>query len=347
MSRPSLLSTMDATSSARVLSKLRGGVSSSSSSSSSEDPLDLVRRIVQKDLNQKIYSLLQEYIRVYFQPAAKNVEANLGLDTSDLLEQTCINALEHAKGLFRGGALKRPLEPRHQDENKKRRKDDEESLSRKCGPDTLFVLGSKAKKAMASLPQHAHVVFRYLADQEDKDWLAKELHISTTGGKASIMVYEDVVRVVSSFKEMEEVEKRRRISELRGFNVPDFMLTKMKTFESTLMNDLLGGAKIKKEEPPVIIPKDDPAPDHVQDMLLNEIKDEEPAETAAPPPTGGVEDDLGFLHGMNLTSLVREFEMEAGAGFQHLGIFSLADDPESFSELSNEVQESFDNIEFN
>ena len=42
-------------------------------------------------------------------------------------------------------------------------------------------------------------------------------------------------------------------------------------------------------------------------------------------PTGVSEEDLGFLQNMNLTSLVREFEMEAAAassgegGAQHLG----------------------------
>jgi len=52
---------------------------------------------------------------------------------------------------------------------------------------------------------------------------------------------------------------------------------------------------------------------------------------------------LGFLQNMNLTSLVREFEMEAAAasgegGAQHLGILSLADDVDTenpFSELED------------
>jgi len=56
-----------------------------------------------------------------------------------------------------------------------------------------------------------------------------------------------------------------------------------------------------------------------------------------------IEEDLGFLQNMNLTSLVREFEMEAAAasgegGAQHLGILSLADDVDTenpFSELED------------
>ena len=36
--------------------------------------------------------------------------------------------------------------------------------------------------------------------------------------------------------------------------------------------------------------------------------------------------DPAFLHGMNLNSLVREFEMEANGGGSELGILALADD---------------------
>ena len=55
--------------------------------------------------------------------------------------------------------------------------------------------------------------------------------------------------------------------------------------------------------------------------LLREIKGE----------TDNMDDDLqnldpAFLHGMNLNSLVREFEMEASGGGSDLGILALADD---------------------
>ena len=72
-----------------------------------------------------------------------------------------------------------------------------------------------------------------------------------------------------------------------------------------------------------------------------------------PGETGVSEEDLGFLQNMNLTSLVREFEMEAAAasgqdGGQHLGILSLADDGSEnpFSELEDppHVQQTNGNI---
>ena len=74
--------------------------------------------------------------------------------------------------------------------------------------------------------------------------------------------------------------------------------------------------------------------------LLNDMKSE----------SGVSEEDLGFLQSMNLSSLVREFEMEAasGQGSQHLGILSLANydevdgvgpDEHPFSELVPEETE--------
>ena len=55
--------------------------------------------------------------------------------------------------------------------------------------------------------------------------------------------------------------------------------------------------------------------------LLSEIKAENDA----------IDDDFqnldpAFLHGMNLNTLVREFEMEAGGAGSDLGILALADD---------------------
>ena len=56
------------------------------------------------------------------------------------------------------------------------------------------------------------------------------------------------------------------------------------------------------------------------------------------------DDDLGFLQGVNLSSLVREFEMEASnSGSQNLGILSLADDNEevaTFEHLNDAVMQN-------
>ncbi len=57
------------------------------------------------------------------------------------------------------------------------------------------------------------------------------------------------------------------------------------------------------------------------------------------------DEDDGFLQGVNLTSLVREFEMEASnSGSQNLGILSLADD-NAFAQLHDEDQGVIPNSE--
>jgi hypothetical protein len=56
-----------------------------------------------------------------------------------------------------------------------------------------------------------------------------------------------------------------------------------------------------------------------EDQLLDEMKPEDCNAT-------GSEDELGFLHGMNLNNLVRELEAATAGGAQTLGILSLADD---------------------
>ena len=66
------------------------------------------------------------------------------------------------------------------------------------------------------------------------------------------------------------------------------------------------------------------------------------------------DDDLGFLQGVNLSSLVRELELEASnSGSQNLGILSLADDNEevgaTFEHLNDTVMQHPDddlNIDF-
>ncbi|QQP38583.1 Deoxynucleotidyltransferase terminal-interacting protein 1, partial [Caligus rogercresseyi] len=288
-----------------------------SASTSSADPLELLRIILQKELNAKIESLFSDYIRLYLLPAAKNVETNLGgVNASELLERTCINALEHAKTLFKGSfSRKRGSQSTDPSSSKEPTIKKIKNERRGFEPECLFVLSGQAGTAIlggsssgkAFLSKHPQI-FKYAADQEDKEWLMKERLISTSGGKATLVVLRDVLALYSSSSSLEEKE-----SSLRGFKLPDFML--------------------EKDDGTV-----SPSSSEVAELLLHEMK--------AAPSAPGEEDDLGFLTGMNLHSLVREFEMEAGAGSQHLGILSLADDSESFSELSNEVvQESFDSIE--
>ena len=46
--------------------------------------------------------------------------------------------------------------------------------------------------------QHFLFFHRYSGDQEDKEWLAKNQLMSTTGGKAYLMVLEDILELAHS-----------------------------------------------------------------------------------------------------------------------------------------------------
>jgi len=63
-----------------------------------------------------------------------------------------------------------------------------------------------------------------------------------------------------------------------------------------------------------------------------------------------VDDDLGFLQGVNLSSLVRELEMEVTApGSQNLAILSIGDDNDNetaFPQLNDAGSQDLSDIEF-
>ena len=76
-----------------------------SKSSTLNDPkqaLDLIRSLIQTELNEKIQFIMQEYVDTLFQPAIQNIRKNLQMDenlihSSLLLEEVCCSALDHAK----------------------------------------------------------------------------------------------------------------------------------------------------------------------------------------------------------------------------------------------------------
>lgn len=187
---------------------------------------------------------------------------------------------------------------------------------------------------------------RYSGDQEDKEWLAKNQYMSTTGGKAYLMVLSDILELMESSDYASNA--RSQPAELMGFRVPDFMIEKMRSFADQVRTDptvsdeellrsaqrlMAAGSATDETPPPVAVPfvptpppADTPAAAEQQvQQILNEMKEAE-------------DDDLGFLQGMNLNTLVREFEMDTGNGTQHLTtILSLADDHE-FPELGESVE---------
>ena len=216
----------------------------------------------------------------------------------------------------------------------------------------ISILGSKACRLLGykrgGRLYAAHTsLFKYTLDQEDKDRLVEANVITANaGGKINILVAEDIIEIAENMELSVGTDEIHRHS----FKCPPNMIDKMKIFIDLVKTDPSeSDDMLLKKVVPVSTellnnPNANEASTEVND-ILNEMK----SETVS-------EEDLGFLQSMNLTSLVREFEMEAsGQGSQGLGILSIADDvPEHpFSELVPETEEeqqqngnSLNDIEF-
>ncbi|CAG9817410.1 unnamed protein product [Phaedon cochleariae] len=106
---------------------------------------------------------------------------------------------------------------------------------------TLFIMGARANKVLGYgqtrgrlYVRHPNLV-RYSGDQEDKEWLASKNLMPPSGGKAYLMLLEDI-------KELTESEEYRhspnlQLLELKGFEVPLFLLLKIKNFIEYVRNE--------------------------------------------------------------------------------------------------------------
>jgi len=242
--------------------------------------------------------------------------------------------------------------------------------------DTLFILGSRANKALGFGQTRGRLyikhpeLFKYSGDQTDKEWLAKANLMATTGGKAYLMVLKDILDLAESPEYSSH--PKQQPGELVGFTVPDWMLEKMKAYIETAKtnpettdDELLRmaeeyaemeeeGKKMRRDDVTIITSAamDDDIM-HIRRRFLensssNALKkadDEMSLEglmCGSGADVGGsnvahlfndikhesVDDDLdnlGFLQGMNLHNLVREFEMDTGNG-PELNLLALADD---------------------
>ncbi len=383
-------------------------------SSTLTDPkqaLDLVRALVQRDINDKVCLIMQEYVDAFFQPAVQNIRKNhLGNDpgsstatgdaapsfSESLVREVCINALEHAKEIFRKpnksatiseaaakrkrsespdnaastastsgatttaagstsasslaasitlAAKKRCLSDiRHSSDlalvtsdGKPVRREGAKWDAKRIDSNTKFILGAKAcrllgyKRAGRLYNSHPSL-FKYALDAEDKEWLAKNQLIPTVSvGKMNVLIASDVTEIAEN---MELNGKTEDIAK-HSFICPTFLIDKMKIFIDLVRtdpseSDAMMLRRLAEGSSGILHQNGNSNGEANVHDILNEMKQE----------NGVSEDDLGFLQSMNLTSLVREFEMEAatGQGSQHLGILSLADDPEaSFPDLVPET----------
>lgn len=357
--------------------------------------LELLRIILQQEINIKIQTILNTYIESHIKPAVANMKINLGEENVPLrvVDDLCINILENAKEIYQSKSAESPKKMNNRSKSpgqvlkrsististnspvaKKSciiksglgRPNTDLILVNKSGrpvrregpkweperleKDTLFILGSRANKALGFGQTRGRLyikhpeLFKYSGDQTDKEWLAKANLMATTGGKAYLMVLSDILQLAQSPEYSSH--PKQQPDELVGFTVPQWMIEKMKAYIETAKTnpdttdeellriaeeyaEMDEDSKIKK--PSVIRSSDSDlsldwgadttSESHNVVELLSEIK----AETEA------MDDDFqnldpAFLHGMNLNSLVREFEMEASGGGSDLGILALADD---------------------
>ncbi|XP_064618633.1 uncharacterized protein LOC135482492 [Lineus longissimus] len=107
--------------------------------------------------------------------------------------------------------------------------------------DTLFVMGARANKALGLGATRGRLyikhpeTFKYSGDQEDKQWLYENNYMPATGGKAYMLLVEDI-------KELAETDEYRNSSGLmmhilQGFSVPEVMLEKMRSQMSLMRTD--------------------------------------------------------------------------------------------------------------
>lgn len=113
--------------------------------------------------------------------------------------------------------------------------------SERITPNTLFIMGSRANKALGYGQTRGRLyvrhpeLLRYSGDQEDKDWLTSRGLMSPSGGKAYIMILDDI-------KELSQLDEYKNNSnqqphELVGFEAPGFLVNKIKNYMDQARTD--------------------------------------------------------------------------------------------------------------
>ncbi|XP_041456179.1 deoxynucleotidyltransferase terminal-interacting protein 1-like isoform X2 [Lytechinus variegatus] len=108
-------------------------------------------------------------------------------------------------------------------------------------PETMFVMGAKANKALGLGATRGRLyikhpeLFKYAGDQEDKLWLYDNHLMPATGGKAYILLLDDVLHLAETeeYKECGSLA----VEELQAFKVTPTILQKMKRHMETHRTD--------------------------------------------------------------------------------------------------------------
>ncbi|XP_064613149.1 deoxynucleotidyltransferase terminal-interacting protein 1-like [Liolophura sinensis] len=108
--------------------------------------------------------------------------------------------------------------------------------------DTLFVMGARANKALGLGATRGRLyikhpdIFKYSGDQDDKQWLFDNHHMPATGGKAYMLMVEDIQELAKSDEYRDS--PNLLLDEIIGFTVPEWMCEKMKIQMAAMRTDM-------------------------------------------------------------------------------------------------------------
>ncbi|KAG8190742.1 hypothetical protein JTE90_024873 [Oedothorax gibbosus] len=175
-------------------------------------------------------------------------------------------------------------------------------------PDTEFIMGAKANKALGLGATRGRLyikhpeVFKYSGDQEDKQWLYDHNLMPATGGKAYMLLVEDI-------KELAQSDEYRNSSvlmpdEIVGFTVPESIVNKMKQTMQEMRTDLPAAKRRGRH------PASNSDGNGTSDMKMEDFPSDEKHESGTVSPT----DELDLL-GSDIRS-TNPSPFSLGTGFE-------------------------------
>eukprot|EP00794_Sanderia_malayensis_P011883 gene11883-13116_t len=241
--------------SAAILSRTRA-----STNNNPAKALELVRSAMQHSLNTDIERVLQSYQEM-FRMAAYNISDNLKEPvTEDHVKYILRRSLDEAKSLFKvenkneedsvpkavkAAKIKVPI---RQAIIKKRKIRRDEHYSREKPKDdynyppwdearlteeTELIMGVKANKILGFASARGRLytrhpdLFKYTADQDDKQWLFENGHMPITGGKAFLMIADDIRNLATTHQDYKDNLGIKR-EDIKGYLPPPAMMEKIK-----------------------------------------------------------------------------------------------------------------------
>ena len=131
-------------------------------------------------------------------------------------------------------------------------RDSEKWDPKRLSTQTKFVLGSKANKALGFgatrgrlYTKHADL-FRYIGDQEDKQWLNDNHLMPPAGGRAYLLIKDDILDLIES-DEYKNASGVNANDMGEGFTVPESMITKMQTVMDNMRSSDMSRKKIESK----------------------------------------------------------------------------------------------------